>query len=379
MDEKQIIIQSKNKKPFKLPNIQKEYWCDFRIDYEAGMTLKAIAEKYFCDPRTIRQCIIENKSSDELGKQMKPTKLAPYYQQVEDLYYWHVDSGSPAFAGNKGICKISREITEVLKTYGYTGSERTVRNYLKNKYQTIRDLPYKRAVYDLEGKNTNAKRMQRRRKNLNVIFDMDGVIFDSERFYIECHVIAAKKVGLDGMEHAAYQYIGLTEKETEKKLRKDYGMNAPIEEFLKETRIIFREQYNKFGLPLKEGVIELLQFLQKNHAKIAIASSTEVGFVKTELRDAGLIDFFNVIVGGNMVEASKPEPDIFFRAAKNLRRDIKDCYIIEDSFNGIRAAYKAGGKVFMVPDLVQPTEEIRMLTDRIFKSLVDVQEYFRGI
>ena len=241
------------------------------------------------------------------------------------------------------------------------------------------DQMYESVVYDLKEKGANDKRMQRVQNPLNVIFDMDGVIFDSERFYIECNVIAAKKVGLDRMEQTAYQCIGITEKETERKLWQEYGADAPVEEFLQESRRIFKERYNEFGLPLKEGVVELLQFLQENHAKVAIASSTEVNSVKTELRDAGLIDYFDVIVGGNMVAASKPAPDIFLRAAKDLQRDIKDCYIIEDSFNGVRAARKAGGNVFMVPDILQPTEEIRMLTDRVFGSLTEVREYFEGI
>lgn len=241
------------------------------------------------------------------------------------------------------------------------------------------DQMYESVVYDLKEKGANDKRMQRVQNPLNVIFDMDGVIFDSERFYIDCNVIAAEKVGLDRMEQTAYHCIGITEQETERKLWQEYGADAPVEEFLQESRRIFKERYNEFGLPLKEGVVELLQFLQENHAKVAIASSTEVNSVKTELRDAGLIDYFDVIVGGNMVAASKPAPDIFLRAAKDLQKDIKDCYIIEDSFNGVRAARKAGGKVFMVPDILQPTEEIRMLTDRVFGSLTEVREYFKGI
>lgn len=136
MCEKQLV-RSRNKKSFELPDVQKEHWCDFRIDYESGMTLKAIADKYFCDPRTVRQCIIGNKASDELGKQMKPTKLAPYYQRVEHLYQQYVGSANPSFARIKGICDISKRITEDLKALGYAGSERTVRNYLKIKYQTI--------------------------------------------------------------------------------------------------------------------------------------------------------------------------------------------------------------------------------------------------
>ena len=129
---------------------------------------------------------------------------------------------------------------------------------------------------------------------------------------------------------------------------------------------------------MKEGAAELLRCLKEQGARIALASSTRLDIITMEMRDAGLIDYFDVIIGGDMVKNSKPQPDVFLRAAEELNVDAADCYIIEDSYNGVRAARKAGGTVFMVPDLLEPTEEMRSLADRIFGSLLDVKKYLQG-
>ena len=210
---------------------------------------------------------------------------------------------------------------------------------------------------------------------MNIIFDMDGVIFDTERCYHECAAMAGDKVGLEGVDEVAFECIGVTEEETARKMRARYGDDAPLEEFAREMRRIFMDRYEENGLPMKEGVVELLEFLKQRGAKIAVASSTKRDVVEMELRDAGLIEYFDVIVGGDMAQASKPAPDVFLLAAEKLGVDIQDCIVIEDSFNGVRAARTAGATVFMVPDMLEPTDEIRALTDRVFDSLMEVKEW----
>ena len=210
---------------------------------------------------------------------------------------------------------------------------------------------------------------------MNVIFDMDGVIFDTERLYLECSRTAAEKVGFASVEEVALECVGLTDVETHKKLREFFGDDDILEAFNQEIYRTFIDHYEKYGLTVKEGVFELLNDLRERGARIAIGSSTETDIVKTELRDAGLIDYFDVIVGGDLAKASKPAPDVFLLAAEKLQADIRDCIVIEDSFNGVRAARAAGATVFMVPDLLEPTEEIRALTDRVFDSLLDVKDW----
>ena len=121
-----------------LPDIPEEAWCDFRRDYESGMTLKRIAEKYYCDSRTVKSCILNNKSSTELGSQKKPTKIAAYIDLI-DTEFQKIISDQSFTSEGAGICEISEKITEMIQQSGYDGSERTVRNYLRITYQFPRD------------------------------------------------------------------------------------------------------------------------------------------------------------------------------------------------------------------------------------------------
>lgn len=214
---------------------------------------------------------------------------------------------------------------------------------------------------------------------MNVIFDMDGVIFDTERLYLDCCRPAAEKLGfaIKEVEKVALECVGLTDMETHKKLKAFFGNDAILKQFNQEMYRTFIDHYEKYGLTIKEGAVELLTYLKERGAKIAIGSSTEVDIVTMELRDAGLLQYFDVIVGGDMAKASKPAPDVFLLAAERLGAKIEDCIIIEDSFNGVRAANASGATVFMVPDLLEPTEEIRALTDQVFGSLLEVKDYIK--
>ena len=211
---------------------------------------------------------------------------------------------------------------------------------------------------------------------LNIIFDMDGVIFDTERMFLECVKPAAEKFGLVGIEDVAHECIGLTEVETKRLMRERFGEDAPLEAMDQEAVRIFQKRYQEEGLTVKEGAIELLEYLKAVGARIAIGSSTRHDIVEMELRGAGLLEYFDVLACGDMVEHSKPEPDVFLLAAEMLGAVSEKCIIIEDSFNGVIAARRAGATVFMVPDLLQPTEEIRAMADKVFKSLVEVKQWF---
>ncbi len=208
-----------------------------------------------------------------------------------------------------------------------------------------------------------------------IIFDMDGVIFDSERLYLECCMEAAAIFGIDDMENTCMSCIGLNTERTLARFSEVYGKDFPVNDFWKEATSRFAQKVQNNLLPVKKGARELLEYLKNNNVPIALASSTITCRVRSELSAAGLINYFDVIVGGDMVDKSKPEPDIFLYAADKLKIPAKNCCIIEDSFNGVRAAHASGAFVIMVPDLIQPTEEIALLADIILPSLTDVGKY----
>ena len=212
-----------------------------------------------------------------------------------------------------------------------------------------------------------------------VIFDMDGVIFDSERLIADLWKEVAEEKGIPDIEDAIIRSIGITDVATKNVFKEKYGEEFPYEKYKKTVSIRFHERCDGGNLPTKPGIHELMEYLHQNKIPTAVASSTRTAVVEAEIRDAGLLEFFDKIIGGDQVTHSKPDPEIFLKAADALSADPKDCYVIEDSFNGIRAAHAAGMHPFRVPDMLQPDEEIRGMADRIFDSLSDVRETFQKI
>lgn len=209
-----------------------------------------------------------------------------------------------------------------------------------------------------------------------VVFDMDGVIFDSERLVISCWQKVAKKYGILHIEDACMECLGINAKLTKELFCRRYGADFPYDAYKKEMSALFHEEAAGGRLPVKEGVFALLQYLKEKGVKVALASSTRREVVVRELKDGGLLPYFEQVIAGDMVEKSKPEPDIFLTACKSLGVEPEAAFAIEDSYNGIRAAHSAGMKPIMVPDLIGPTAEIEGLCYKVMGSLAEVKEYF---
>lgn len=208
-----------------------------------------------------------------------------------------------------------------------------------------------------------------------IVFDMDGVIFDSERVVIECWKVVADKYGVQGIEEACQEVLGVNAVETKEKFLKRYGQDFPYDEYKSEMSKLFHDLYDGGRLPLKTGAVEVLRYLKETGVKVALASSTRSAVVRQELTDAGIIEYFQVIIGGDMVSRSKPQPDIFLKACEELGVAPQEAFAIEDSYNGIRAAAAGKLRPLMVPDLMPPTEEMQTLSEKIFENLLDVKDY----
>lgn len=208
-----------------------------------------------------------------------------------------------------------------------------------------------------------------------IIFDMDGVIFDTERLVLNCGIFLAEKYGIPKIEETFHQTIGTSSQSTKEILYETYGKDFPLETFWEEWQQQYKERVRKFGVPMKEGVRELLSFLKINGYRIGLASSSRYETVEKNLMAAKLHDFFETIVGGDMVEKSKPEPDIYLCACQKMEIDPKETFAIEDSWNGVRSAAGAGLRVLHVPDLLKPDEEMERLSYAIFEDLIDVRHY----
>ena len=210
------------------------------------------------------------------------------------------------------------------------------------------------------------------------IFDMDGVIFDSERLYIDCCIEIAEKLGMDHIVETCHRCIGVTTEVTRAILLETYRDIDLVDRFREQSVALVRSKIDSGLLELKPGVRELLDFLRAKGCHIAIASSTRTDIVEKELADAGLIGYFSAVVGGDRAQRSKPNPDIFLKAAELLGEKPENCVVIEDSFNGIRAAKAAGMTAIMVPDQLVPDEEIRGIADFVLPSLLVVKEQIKS-
>ena len=208
-----------------------------------------------------------------------------------------------------------------------------------------------------------------------VVFDMDGVIFDSEKLVVDCWVETANRYGIADVEMMCQKCLGLNRVATKEVFLEHYGQDFPYDTYKQEMSDLYHKRAREGALVMKPGVVELLTFLKERNIKIALASSTRKQVVTWELTDAGIIDYFDEIVCGDMVSKSKPDPEIFLKACELLNVEPKESFAIEDSYNGMRAAHAGGLRPIMVPDLAEPTEEMEELAEVILPSLLEVIAY----
>ncbi|HOO79954.1 MAG TPA: HAD family phosphatase [Lachnospiraceae bacterium] len=212
-----------------------------------------------------------------------------------------------------------------------------------------------------------------------VIFDMDGVIFDSERIVIKCWEQIAREYNILDVGSVIHQCLGVNDTKTRAIFCEHYGKDFPYDEYRKLTSKMFHEQYDHGRLPMKEGVVELLCYLQENGYVIGLASSTRTEVVRKELEEAKILPYFDYLTCGDTVAKSKPEPDIYIKACENLGILPKEAIAIEDSYNGIRSAFRAGIFPVMVPDLIEADDEMKGLAGNICGNLLEVKAWLQNL
>lgn len=213
---------------------------------------------------------------------------------------------------------------------------------------------------------------------IQIIFDMDGVIFDTEALCQKAWRIDGKEKGIPEAEidRVLHLCIGSNQQHMMEILKKEWGAEFPAQRFLVETK----EQIQTLAdshLPLKRGAREILEWLRMQNAVVGLASSTERRIIEKYLRISGLTDYFQAIVGGDQVIHSKPHGEIYQKACAALGVEPAQTYGVEDSYNGVRSASNAGLRTIMVPDLLPPTEEMRKLAESIEEDLFAVKAYIR--
>ncbi len=204
-----------------------------------------------------------------------------------------------------------------------------------------------------------------------VIFDMDGLMFDTERVFMMAWDYAGEKMGIGKAGYMVIKTLGMNAQLTMQVWEEEFGTGYNREELRKYSKEFLEKFYSENKVPVKKGLYVLLQYLKEKNYKLAVASSSPKWEVEKHLRDAGVYDYFHAIVCGDMISKSKPEPDIYLKACELLGEDAQDCIAIEDSKNGLLSAHRAGCHPIMVPDLWQPDEEIMQI---LYGKCVDLEE-----
>lgn len=208
-----------------------------------------------------------------------------------------------------------------------------------------------------------------------VIFDMDGLMLDSEQMARTAWQRALADWGLHMPDSLYVQLIGRAALDTKQLLRDAFGPALPVEEVYARKQHFLDEEIDLHGIPLKPGLMGLLDFLDGLRMPKAVASSTHRAFVLRKLGIAGLLTRFDAIACGDEVPNGKPAPDVFLTAAARLGVTAWRCIVLEDSDAGIRGAHAAGMIPILVPDLKTPSPEIVALAHRVFPSLTEVRDY----
>lgn len=213
-----------------------------------------------------------------------------------------------------------------------------------------------------------------------VLFDMDGLILDSElaAFYVWQDI--CKELGFDYQREVFFKVVGVGLEGTTKILKNHFGDGFDIDKAIALRKKYWNKYLTENKLAIKEGFEDLLLFLQEKKVICAIVTSTEREQVEKRLKSAGLLSSsFRVMVCADEVERKKPFPDPYLKAASLLNLEAKGCIVIEDSQHGAAAGIAAGMRTIVVPDLTQPPDEIVEKAWRVCKSLREVKEFLEKI
>ncbi|ANU44971.1 HAD family phosphatase [Enterocloster clostridioformis] len=192
-----------------------------------------------------------------------------------------------------------------------------------------------------------------------VIFDMDGLMFDSERLACVFWQRAGHEIGEDFQMDFLNSFRGKNPKTVQEAFLKKYGPEFEFERCRDLKTKIQYDYIKKKGIPIKKGLLELLDYLKGHGIYKAVATSTGKKMADMMLRRAGIYTYFDAFVYGDMIQRSKPAPDIFLKASEEIHVPIEECLVLEDSIAGVKAGKLAGGYIIHIPDMIVVPEEVK--------------------
>jgi beta-phosphoglucomutase-like phosphatase (HAD superfamily) len=210
-----------------------------------------------------------------------------------------------------------------------------------------------------------------------IIFDMDGLLLDSEPLYQEAWQLAAQSLGYEIDDGLYMNLVGRSSVEADRLFLQIFGETFPVHDFNQRWESHWQALVKQYGVALKPGVPMLLDWLDQQMLARAVGTSSNQSEAELCLSLAGIHDRFPTIVTVEQVAAGKPAPDIFLEAARRLSVPPEDCLVLEDSNAGVEAAHAAGMTVVMVPDLQVPTPASAAIAIGIFSTLHEVLAWLK--
>lgn len=204
-----------------------------------------------------------------------------------------------------------------------------------------------------------------------VIFDMDGLIFDTERLSYESWKEAAKEFNIDFDLNLLYKLLGTNHESVRNTLHNEFENKINVDNYIMERNNIYLSKIMNGEVEKKKGIEELLKYLTDKNIKKAVATSSNREIAYKLLKDAGIYDYYDYILCGDEVKKSKPNPEVFLRVAEKLNIPANQCMVLEDSEAGTIAASRAKMTPVIIPDLKNPSEDIEKLA---FKKLNNLEE-----
>ena len=212
-----------------------------------------------------------------------------------------------------------------------------------------------------------------------IIFDMDGLMIDSERVTFECYQEILKGMNLTMDEEFYKTLLGKPLKGIYQRFYDVYGNDFPIEDVIKDVHALMAKRFETEGVPIKTGLKSLLEYLKENNYKTIVATSSNRDRVDTILSQAQITDYFDDSICGDEVTKGKPNAEVFLKSCQKLGVYVDEAIVLEDSEAGIQASYDAGIKVICIPDMKYPEKQYEEKTFKILKDLNGVTEYLKNL
>ncbi|WP_338451172.1 HAD family phosphatase [Niallia oryzisoli] len=215
-----------------------------------------------------------------------------------------------------------------------------------------------------------------------VIFDMDGLMFDTEKLASEAWLLSAEHYGFQMDRTIIEQFVGMTNEDILNRMSEIYGKEAPVHEwrsYMRHSKSVLLEEHMYLPSFKKKGLESLLAFLKSKQVNTAVASSSEMAVINKYLTVTNTSDYIDFRVSGDEVVNGKPNPEVFLKACEKADVLPANALVLEDSPAGLRAAKSAGIPSFFIPDTVRETVELRGLVTDVMTDLEEVEKYLRSL